>query len=386
MNSSPSHPILPGKTIGILGSGQLGRMMAIAARHLGYRIHVYSTAADSPAGQVADLEVVAPFSDLDSVAQFAEAVDVVTVETENIPLATLDAAAGQSLVRPGRRTLEVSQNRRLEKQFSAELGIPTCQFAIACDANQLRDSALPLLPAVAKTLTGGYDGKGQVVLHTPADVDSAWDALRAEEVIVEQWVDFDFEFSVIGARRSDGEFVAFPAVRNEHAHQILDISTSPAGLPASCETEATGIVQRLMDQLGTVGLLTVEFFYKQGQVLVNELAPRPHNSGHLTIEGHATNQFEQHIRTICGLPLGSPRQRQPVAMANLLGECWQQGEPAWHQALSVPEVHLHLYGKTAPRAQRKMGHVTALADDLETARARVVQARTALQALRETAT
>ena len=359
--------ITPGTTIGILGSGQLGRMMAIAAKQMGYRVYIFSSESDSPAGQVADVEVIGDLKDLNAIKNFAQQVNVVTVETENIPTTTLEAAKEFVPAFPGSKALKVTQNRSFEKQFLADNDIPTCRFQIVRSLDELRDACASIMPGMLKTTTGGYDGKGKSKIETESDIESAWADLKAEEAILESWVDYEFEFSVVAARSSNGEFVAFPSIRNEHENQILDVSISPSGLSKDINAEAIDIVKAVMNGLDAVGVLTVEFFYENGKVLVNEIAPRPHNSGHLTIDAHETDQFEQHVRAICGLQLGSTKQLKPAAMVNLLGDEWEESEPRWHAALAMPGTKLHLYGKQEPRAKRKMGHLTATADSIETA-------------------
>ena len=370
--------IAPGSSIGILGSGQLGRMMAIAAKHMGYRVHIFSPIHDSPAGQVADLEIQAGLDDLEAVESFARQVDVVTVETENIPTDVLGAAAKYVPAYPGTRTLRVCQNRGLEKQFLVDNNIPTNRFQVISSVQELTQASDELMPGVLKTTTGGYDGKGQVVVKSQADFDEAGKLLAAGEAILEEWVDFDWEFSIVAARNANGQFKAYPSIRNEHKNGILDVSSVPSGLPDEVNETATKLVREIMECLDTVGVLTVEFFYCNGKVLVNEIAPRPHNSGHLTIEGHATNQFEQHIRAVCGLTAGSTRLLNPVAMANILGNQWSHGEPKWELALKMPNTKIHLYGKSAPAPNRKMGHLISFAESVELARENVLTARNQL--------
>ena len=367
--------ISPGSTIGILGSGQLGRMMTIAAKQMGYRVHVYSPSHDSPAGQVADLEVQASFDDLDSVAAFVKHVDVVTVESESIPVAALDIAAHFVPTFPSRNALSICQNRRMEKQFLVDNQIPTSKFQVIRSLAELKQACNELMPAILKTTTGGYDGKGQTVIRSHSDIEDAWQFLNTDEAILEAIVEYDFEFSIIGARNSGGLMTAYKSIRNDHRNGILDVSISPSGLPDEANQNASKIVFEIMNALESVGVLTVEFFYRNGEVLVNEIAPRPHNSGHLTIEGHLTNQFEQHIRAICGLMAGSTRQVKPVAMANILGQEWSEGIPKWHFGLSMPNTKIHLYGKGFPEPGRKMGHLTSIADLPEQAREHVLAAR-----------
>lgn len=373
--NSKHRPVLPGSTIGMLGSGQLGRMTTIAAKHMGYRVHVFSPDKDSPAGQVADLEIQAAYADADAVEAFAKQVDVVTLEFENLPVKALESAGRHTLVHPGIPTLSTTQNRSLEKNFLKQQNIPTCKFEIVGSLEELQSAAKDLLPGILKTTTDGYDGKGQVVIRDQSEIDAAWQALKTDEAILEAFVEFDFEFSIVAARNAAGQFSAYPAITNEHHQQILDLSYSPSHLDADLNSRAMTIAHQIMNALGTIGVLCVEFFCCGDEILVNEIAPRPHNSGHLTIEGHVTSQFEQQVRSVCGLPLGSTRQKQPVAMANLLGQAWNGGEPNWDQALSLPNVKLHLYGKAKAVADRKMGHVVALAESNRQARADVLAAR-----------
>lgn len=370
-----SKVISPGSTIGILGSGQLGRMMAISAKQLGYRVHVFSPSHDSPAGQVADLEIQANFDDLNAVRAFAKHVDVITVETENIPLETLDVASRYAPAFPGRVALETCQDRGLEKQFLVDNGISTCEFKVVHSLEELKEACKELMPAILKTTRGGYDGKGQTTIRTQQDIDEAWAVLNTNEAILEELVEFEFEFSVVGARNSAGLLSAYPSIRNEHQNGILDVSESPSGLDNDVNTSATKMAYEIMEKLDFVGVLAVEFFYKGGEVMVNEIAPRPHNSGHLTIEGHMTSQFEQHIRAVCGLMAGSTRQLKPVAMANILGDEWFGGTPNWHFGLALPNTKLHLYGKGVPDPGRKMAHLTSVADSPEQAREHVLAAR-----------
>ena len=371
-------PVLPGSTIGIFGSGQLGKMMTTAAKQLGYRVHVFSPGADTPAGQVADREFQAAYEDVDAVEQFAKSVDVITLEFENIPVAALAAASKHVQVYPGDQALAIPQNRSLEKNFLRDNDIPTCEFQIVRSLEELKAASQQIMPGVLKTTSGGYDGKGQFVIRDPADVETAWAELKTDEAILEEFIEFQYEFSVIGARSANGQFAAYPSFRNDHQNQILDVSISPSGLEPSLDAQATQVVQGIMEGLNAVGVLCVEFFYRDGQILVNEMAPRPHNSGHLTIEGHATSQFEQHVRAVCGLPLGTTAQVTPAAMVNLLGDCWSGGQPDWSACLGLPGVALHLYGKEKPAPARKMGHITVVAETIEEARRLAITARDSL--------
>lgn len=374
--------ILPGATVGVLGSGQLGRMFAIAARRMGYRVYTLSPEDDTPTGQVADVEINAPYDDLDAVRDFARRVDVVTFEFENVPAATAAAAADGAPVRPDGAVLHTTQHRLREKTFLRSAGFPLTPFAAVRSADDLRRAAAQLgLPAVLKTAGWGYDGKGQIKLDRPEQIDAAWSELQTDEAVLESWVDFECEASVVAARGLDGSLADYGPIANTHRHHILDVSVAPAPLGPAIAREAVAIASAVLEALDVVGVLCVEFFVtRSGKLLVNELAPRPHNSGHLTFDASLTSQFEQQLRAICGLPLGSTELLRPAAMANLLGECWQLGEPNWARLCERPNVKLHLYGKAQPRPGRKMGHLTALADDPDAAMRQVLAARDSLSA------
>jgi 5-(carboxyamino)imidazole ribonucleotide synthase len=375
-----SGPILPGATVGVLGSGQLGRMFAIAARRMGYRVHTFSPDDDTPTGQVADREVQGAYDDLDAVRAFARDVDVVTFEFENVSSAAAEAAAAHAPVRPAGSVLHTTQNRIREKSFLARAGFPVPPFAAVRSAEELKHALAAVgTPAVLKTAGWGYDGKGQVKIAAPEEAEAAWEALQTGEAVLEAFVDFVREVSVVAARGLDGAFAHFGVIANDHHRHILDVSIAPAPVAAATEREAVEIARGILEALGVVGVLCVEMFLtRDGRLLVNELAPRPHNSGHLTFDACVTSQFEQQLRAICGLPLGSTELLRPAAMANLLGDLWQGGEPDWAAACAFPDVKLHLYGKAAARPGRKMGHLTALAADPEEARRRVLAARDAL--------
>jgi 5-(carboxyamino)imidazole ribonucleotide synthase len=380
----PPGSILPGSIIGVLGSGQLGRMFAIAARRMGYRVHTLSPDYDTPTGQVADLEVQATYDDLDKVREFARGVDVVTFEFENVSAAATAAAAEHAPVRPTGGVLHTTQHRLREKGFLSGSGFPVTPFAAVRSLEDLAAALAALgTPAVLKTAGWGYDGKGQVKIGSPGEAAVAWEAVGGQECVLEAFVDFDREVSVVAARGLDGSFAHFGVIENRHSRHILDVSIAPASVPPSVEKDAVEIARGILEGLEVVGVLCVEMFLaRDGRLLVNELAPRPHNSGHLTFDACVTSQFEQQLRAICGLPLGSPELLRPAAMANLLGDLWAGGEPAWEAACRFPDVKLHLYGKAAARPGRKMGHLTALAATVEEARERVVAARAAL-AVRE---
>lgn len=376
-----SDPILPGATVGVLGSGQLGRMLALAARRMGYRIHTLSPDHDSPTGQVADRAWVAAYDDLDAVRAFARTVQVVTFEFENVPAATAAVAAEYAPVRPAGSVLHTAQHRLREKTFLHRTGLPVTPFRRVASIAELTGALAELgTPALLKTAGFGYDGKGQVRISAPDEAETAWAALHTDEAVLEAWVDFAREVSVVAARGGDGAFVAYPVIENRHKGGILDVSRVPADLPQSLATQAVAMARTVLTALEVVGVLCVEFFVtRDGRLLINELAPRPHNSGHLTIEACSTDQFEQQLRAICGLPLGAPDLIRPAALANLLGDGWAGGEPDWiGMAAAFPAVKLHLYGKAAARPGRKMGHLTALAATPAEAAAQVEAARSRL--------
>jgi 5-(carboxyamino)imidazole ribonucleotide synthase len=369
--------VRPGATVGVLGSGQLGRMLALVARRMGYRVHTFSPDADSPTGQVADVEVVSSYDDLEAVERFARGVSVVTFEFENVPLAAANAAARVGPVRPHPSVLEIAQHRLKEKRFLQSRSLPVPAFVPVRSLDDLNAGlAIVGTPAVLKTATAGYDGKGQAKILTAADAEDGWKVAGGQEMVLEQFIPFERELSVVGVRGADAAFAAYPVIENVHERHILDVSVVPARVPAHVAAEARTIARTVMESLDVVGVLCVELFLAPGgRLLVNELAPRPHNSGHLTIEAAAASQFEQQLRATCGLPLGETGLRGPAAMANLLGDLWEGGEPDWEAVLARPGVTLHLYGKSEPRRGRKMGHLTALGATGEEARERVLAAR-----------
>lgn len=369
--------ILPGATIGVFGSGQLGRMFAIEARKMGYRVHTFSPDSDTPTGQVADIETCAEYSDLPAVRTFSQSVDVVTFEFENVPAAAVDAAAEFVNVFPRGDILHTTQNRSREKTFLATNGFPVAPFRYIKTLDELRSAAHDLgFPAVLKTAGFGYDGKGQAKIKDAADIEDSFNGLNGSDAVLEAFIDFDKEVSVVCARDQDGSFVHFGVIENTHANHVLDISLAPAVVTPEAFSEAIEITRAIAETLDYVGTLCVEFFLtKKGRLLVNELAPRPHNSGHLTFDVCITSQFEQQLRAVCGLALGSTEFYRPGAMANLLGDLWQNGEPDWAAALGTESTKLHLYGKLEPRKGRKMGHITATAETGEAAASLVAAAR-----------
>ncbi|MBL9164932.1 MAG: 5-(carboxyamino)imidazole ribonucleotide synthase [Planctomycetaceae bacterium] len=386
MTASPATnrnaaPILPGAMLGVLGSGQLGKMFAMAAARLGYRVHVYAPEHDAPAADVAYRQTIGAFDDEAAVAEFARSVDVVTLEFENISAAATEAAARFAPVRPGGRVLHTTQQRLREKGFLKAAGIPCTPFAEATTKEQLAAALVELgTPAVLKTAAWGYDGKGQSIVRSVAEAEAAHAALGGAPAILEGWVDFECEVSMLAARNVQGKEAFFGPIANDHAHHILDVSVYPRPEVAKLFDDAREIARAVVRELDVVGLLCVEFFLtRDGKLLVNEIAPRPHNSGHLTIDACACSQFEQQVRAVCGLPLGSFETLVPaVAMANLLGDVWQGGEPRWTRVLADPRLRLHLYGKAEARPGRKMGHLTALAGTAEEAATLVRAARESL--------
>ena len=371
-----TRAILPGATIGVLGSGQLGRMFAIAARRMGYRVHTLSPEDDTPTGHISDKEITASYEDLDAVRALARGVEVMTFEFENVPHAAAEAAAEIVPVRPSGAILEITQNRLREKTFLQSNGFPVTEFIAARNENDLTKIAAPV---IAKTASWGYDGKGQVVIRDAAEAKDAWKKLKKDEVIVERMVDFECEVSVIVARSTAGEVRCFETTRNHHVNKILDYSFAPSGLKQRVIERAEDIARSVAQKLDLVGVLCVEMFVtRNGDLLINELAPRPHNSGHWTFDAAVTSQFEQQVRAICGLPLGATQQLKPAAMANLLGDLWSGGTPDWPAACAYPNVKLHLYGKAEPRPGRKMGHLTAFAETAQEALSTVLGARRSL--------
>jgi 5-(carboxyamino)imidazole ribonucleotide synthase len=361
MSADQGQIIPPGSTIGILGGGQLGRMTAMAAARLGYRVHSYCPEADSPAFQVSAASSIAAYDDPAALSRFADAVDVVTFEFENIPSATTELLAARKPTRPGPNVLHVTQHRLREKDFLTAAKVPTTRYMEVTGADGLERAVRSIgLPCVLKTAQFGYDGKGQVMIATDSEIASAWGRMGSGIGIgiLEGFVDFTHEISVIVARGLDGATAVFPPVENQHRNHVLDTTIAPARLPEAVLMRAEAIARHIAEALNVVGLIAVEMFVAQaGEVLVNELAPRPHNSGHWTIDACVTSQFEQFVRAVCGLPLGSVERHSDAVMKNLLGD----DVAAWREILAEPGAKLHLYGKNEARPGRKMGHVTRLA-------------------------
>jgi len=365
--------ITPGSTIGILGGGQLGRMLTLAGRTLGYRFHIFEPKGACTAGMVADLEINADYSDEAALKRFAEGVDVITLEFENIPSKVIDMLSAIKPVLPGSRALHICQHRQREKDFLKENGLPSVLFEYADSSESLKTAVEAIgFPCVIKTAAFGYDGKGQIKLNTPeeaADTDTLWDFLgNPPRVVVEKWIHHVGEFSVVCARKADGTKSTFPMAENVHVHHILHASIVPARVTEATQAAGAELACKIADLLDVVGLIAVELFLEEdGSLTINEMAPRPHNSGHYTMDGCLTSQFEQHIRAVTDLPLGSTELLKPTVMINLLGDVWAKGEPDWAGLLADPNVKLHLYDKGEARPGRKMGHFTVLGNDNDAA-------------------
>lgn len=375
---SPARPVLPGATIGMVGGGQLGRMFAIAAAQMGYQVVVFCQHESDPAAQVAHRVVTGPLDDSDAVDRFATGCDVISLEFENIPAGTIARCSDHAPTFPAASVLATAQDRELEKTTFRDAGLPVTPFAAVDDGDSLREIGRELgWPMIVKTATSGYDGKGQHRVERPEDADGVpWGS--ADRWVAEAFIRFDREVSVIVARTPSGRTATYPLFENVHADHILDTTVIPATVPPSATVRAREIAIRAAETLDVVGLLCVEMFVTGDDLRINEVAPRPHNSGHLTIEACHTSQFEQHVRAVCDLPLGSTDPLTGgAAMANLMGQLWTDdgGSPDWAAALATPGVRLHLYGKRDAKRGRKMGHLTATAGHPEEALERVLHAR-----------
>lgn len=359
----------PGATIGVLGGGQLGRMMAIAARQMGYRIVVLDPSPRCPTAQVADGFVVGALDDLESARHLARQVDVITLDTEHVPADILVDIAQLAPVRPGAEVLRTIQDRLVQKQFLDRLGMPQAPWAPVGDREELERALAQLgRPVILKVRRAGYDGKGQVRVDAGADAVASYATLRGEPAVAEAVVQFTREISVVLARGMSGEVKLFPIAENAHRRHVLHTTRAPAPMPDAQRARAEEMAISVAEALDHVGVMAVEMFeLADGRLLVNEIAPRTHNSGHYTYGACATSQFEQHVRAICGLPLGDPRALTGAVMVNLIGDLWAKGRPPWEHVLSRPDAHLHLYGKDAPAPGRKMGHVLLLDDDTDRA-------------------
>lgn len=377
---SDAQAIPAGKTIGVLGGGQLGRMLAQAAVKMGYRMHVFEPQAKCPAGAVAHKEVNGAYEDIAALSAFARECDVVTYEFENVPAGPLRAIEGLTRLCPHWGILETAQNRSREKNWLKRNGFPHARFAEVPAGGNLAAGIREVgVPCVVKTADFGYDGKGQFKVMTEADVPAALKRFAGQPVVIEQFVNFTCEVSAVVARSASGEMQIFPVAENIHTNHILDFSIVPARVAPDITARAEMLAKNIAERIGLVGVMGVEMFVaRSGEVLINELAPRTHNSGHYTMDACNVSQFEQQVRAICGLPLVPPSLNSPVVMVNILGDVWAKGEPNWAALQARPGTHLHLYGKAEARPGRKMGHFNVLASDIETALSRAREAKTAL--------
>ena len=358
--------ILPPAMLGMLGGGQLGRFFVIAAHEMGYQVTVLDPDKNSPAGKIADVHICANYDDADALQQISNTCAAVTTEFENVPASTLKKLAESVIVRPSAESVAIAQNRVMEKNFIKEAGLPVAPFAVINEASDLPDDASTLYPAILKVARFGYDGKGQARVKNQAEARLAFAEFKQEICVLEQMLPLDLEVSVVLARDTHGHIAAFATAENSHLNGILDISIAPARCSEVVKANARELAKKLADKLNYVGVLGVEFFLVKNQLLVNEIAPRPHNSGHYTIDACVTNQFEQQVRVLAGLPLGDASLHSNAVMVNVLGDSWFTREenvalePAWDKACSHPNLKLHLYGKAEPRKGRKMGHFTVI--------------------------
>ena len=374
--------ILPGATLGVLGGGQLGRMFALRARVMGYRVVVLEPDPRSPAGQVADHQIAAAYDDPTALDQLADQCAAVTTEFENVPAQVLERLAARVPVSPAPASVAIAQDRMAEKGFLASAGFLTAPFARVPRAADLTEALKAIgVPALLKTSRLGYDGRGQALIGAPEDAAEAFRHLGGVACILERKLELEREISVVLARGRDGTVAAFPPAENVHRHGILHTSTVPARVPSGVLKQAETLAVEVAAALHYFGVLTVEMFVADGgKLYVNELAPRPHNSGHYTLDACSVDQFEQQVRALAGLPLGEPRLLSPCCMVNILGDSWAHGTPRWDRALALPGVRLHLYGKNEPRSGRKMGHLTCLADTPDEALILATAAHAALSA------
>jgi 5-(carboxyamino)imidazole ribonucleotide synthase len=372
-------PILPGATLGILGGGQLGRMFTLAARTMGYKVMVLDPDFASPAGQMADVHLQADYTDHGALRQLGTACAAVTTEFENVPAASLIELANHCRVSPGADAVAIAQDRSHEKSWLRDQGFATAPFALVNAESDLEAAlAATGAPARLKVSRFGYDGKGQARVATLDDARAAFREFGGQPCVLEGFVMLEGVVSVVLARSDGGECALFPVAENRHENGILDVSIVPARVPDALAQEARDTARAVADKLGYVGVMAVEFFVAGGQLLINEIAPRPHNSGHYTLDACVTDQFEQQVRVLCGLPLGDTRLLSPVAMVNILGDRWHDGGPQWDALLAQPNIKLHLYGKEAARPGRKMGHFNVLDADLGAALALAERMRDAL--------
>ncbi len=363
-------PLLPGGTIGILGGGQLGRMSAIAARRMGYKVKTFDPSSSACAAMVADSHTTAAWDDAKALKKFADGCGRVTLEFENIPPATVTQVNAIAPCHPSAEVLAICQNRRREKEFLKAQGIPCANFVVVSSHEELSAAVKKIgVPCVLKTADFGYDGKGQAkITDADTNLENVWEKIGDGVGVLEAWVPFQLEISVIVARTEDGKTAVYDPAENIHRNHILHLSLLPARISEATRREAQELALKIAEKIKLVGLMAVEMFVQDGRIIVNELAPRPHNSGHQTLDANQTSQFEQHIRAVCGLPLGGTQILKPSVMLNLLGDLWRNGQtPDWATVLKEPAAKLHLYDKGQASAGRKMGHITITADTLEDA-------------------
>lgn len=361
------HAILPPAMLGMLGGGQLGRFFVIAAHEMGYKVTVLDPDANSPAGKIADVHLCAAYDDQVALSQLAETCAAVTTEFENVPAATLEKLAQHCTVHPSASAVAIAQHRVAEKTFFYDAGLPVGEFIVVNHENDLPADDSSLYPAILKVARFGYDGKGQARVKTQHEARLAFAQFKHETCVLEQMLALDYEVSVVLARDAQGKVAAFPLAENSHLNGILDVTIAPARASEVVKAKAQALATEIAEKLNYVGVLGVEFFVSSGKLLINEMAPRPHNSGHYTIDACVTNQFEQQVRALTGLPLGDSHLHSHAVMVNLLGDIWKGNEPAWDKALAHPNLKLHLYGKNEARTGRKMGHFTVLAKDADSA-------------------
>ena len=371
-----SHIILPPAMLGMLGGGQLGRFFVIAAHEMGYSVTVLDPDKSSPAGKIADVHLCAAYDDPAALKTMAETCQAITTEFENVPASTLENLAQTRTVRPSAKAVSIAQHRVLEKQFIRDAGIPVAPFVVVNTASDLPADANTIYPAILKVARFGYDGKGQARVANQAEAEAAFEAFKGEQCVLEKMLSLDYEVSVVLARDVQGNVAPYPLAENSHLNGILDVSIVPARAPKGIQDQARQLAIKIAEKLEYVGVLAVEFFVSNGQLLANEMAPRPHNSGHYTIDANVTNQFEQQLRALVGLPLGDSRLHSQAVMVNILGDIWKNGaEPAWDKVFARPELKLHLYGKHEPRPGRKMGHYTVIGAEQETVIVNAIKAR-----------
>ncbi len=360
-----------GAWLGCLGGGQLGRMFVHAAQAMGYKVLVLDPDANGPAAQAADDIIVASYDDATAIAEFAKRVAAVTTEFENVPATTLDALAASVPTRPAAAAVRIAQDRRKEKSFFREHGFPVGEFAAIERSEDIANASAALFPGILKTATLGYDGKGQSRVASREEALAAWRSMKEAPCVLEALIPFQLEISVLVARASDGDVHVWPVQENQHVNGILDLTIVPARIDAALLAKAQSLAGQLVNALRYVGVLCVEMFVTKNGLLLNEIAPRPHNSGHYTIEACVTSQFEQQVRVLAGAPLGDASLVRPAVMVNVLGDVWFDAlmpmQPAWSELLALAGTHLHLYGKAEPRRARKMGHVTCTAATLDEA-------------------